>query len=303
MSVVDCRGLTKTYGKARALDNLSLVIEPGKITGIIGRNGAGKTTLLKLIAGFFKASAGEVRVFGDVPFNNLRVSANSIFIDDAMSFPPSLYLEDIFDMAARLYANWNMGLARTLLDYFSLSPKQCYARLSRGQQSTINSIRGLAARCPLTIFDEPTLGLDAGARIDFWRALLKDYMLHPRSILLSSHMLQEVEDVLEDIVLLKGGRMLLHVPLTELKAYALGLAGNTRALAAVAKNCDVIYARHIGDDYAYWVVKSNLTEQELHKAKLAGVDITAVAAADLCLYLTSPKKGGIDDVFDESKFA
>ncbi|MBT9155886.1 MAG: ABC transporter ATP-binding protein YtrB [Firmicutes bacterium] len=301
MKAIECIGLNKVYGENVAVDSLSLVVEHNKMTGIIGPNGAGKTTLLKLIAGFLKATAGEMRVFGEAPFNNLRVSANAIFIDDRMVFPSSLCLDDICRMAARVYANWDHKLARGLLDYFALNPKLCHAHLSRGQKSTVNAILGLAAHCPLTIFDEPTLGMDVGVRRDFYRALLKDYMQHPRSILFSSHMLLEVEDILEDIVLLKDGYKVLHLPLPQLTEYAVGLAGNSDALCALTENREVLHTRQISSCFSYVVIKNDLKRGDLQQAQLSGVDITAVPAADLCVYLTEQRKGGIDDVFSQTK--
>ena len=300
MNAVECRDLTKAYGSLKAVNNLSFVIEENKITGLIGRNGAGKTTLLKIIAGFLQKTAGEVKVFAENPFNNLTVSANTVFIDDNMPFPQSLCLDDLLHTAASFYGNWDMGLARGMLDYFSLTPRQYYHRLSKGMKSIFNAVLGLSARCPLTIFDEPTAGMDAGARKDFYRALLKDYLQHPRTVILSSHLLNEIEDILEDILLIGEGKKLLHMPVFHLREYALGLRGKSCLLEDLAKSREVIHKYHVSEDHAYLVIKNDLTEQERHQARLAGVDLTAVAAADLCVYLTAGKKGAIDDVFNKS---
>ncbi|MBS3976476.1 MAG: ABC transporter ATP-binding protein [Syntrophomonadaceae bacterium] len=302
MNAVECRDLTKAYGRLKAVNNLSFVIEENKITGLIGRNGAGKTTLLKVIAGFLQKTAGEVKVFAENPFNNLTVSANTVFIDDNMPFPQSLCLGDLLNSAAGFYRNWDMGLARGMLDYFSLNPKQHYQNLSKGMKSIFTVVMGLSARCSLTIFDEPTAGMDAGSRKDFYRALLKDYLQHPRTIILSSHLLNEIEDVLEDILLIGEGKKILHAPVSYFREYALGLRGKSRLLEDLAKSREVIHKYHVGEDYTYLVVKNDLTEQERHQARLAGVDLTAVSAADLCVYLTAGKKGGIDDVFNKNQF-
>lgn len=300
MNAVECRDLTKAYGSLKAVNDLSFIIEENKITGLIGRNGAGKTTLLKVIAGFLQKTAGDVRVFAENPFNNLTVSANTVFIDDDMPFPQSLCLDDLLHTAAGFYGNWDMGLAKGMLDYFSLDSKQYYHRLSKGMKSIFNVALGLSARCPLTIFDEPTAGMDAGARKDFYRALLKDYLQHPRTVLLSSHLLNEIEDILEDILLMGEGQKMLHAPVSHFREFALGLGGKSRLLEDLAKNREVIHKYHVTEDHIYLVIKNDLTEQERHQARLAGVDVSAVTAADLCVYLTAGKKGGIDDVFSKS---
>ncbi|MGO4886675.1 ABC transporter ATP-binding protein [Anaerobacillus sp. MEB173] len=203
--MIECNELTKTYGGKKALNNLSFMIEENKITGIIGRNGAGKTTLLKIIAGFLRETSGEIKVFSEKPFNSLTVSANMIFVDDQMSLPTTLSLQEILEVAATFYKNWDMELAQRLFDYFSFHRDQRHSSLSKGMKSTFNMILGLSARCPLTIFDEPTTGMDAAVRADFYRALLKDYIAYPRTILISSHHLDEIEDLLEDVLLIKEG--------------------------------------------------------------------------------------------------
>lgn len=205
MSVIQCEDLTKSFGKLKAIDHLSFEIEENKITGLIGRNGAGKTTLLKMIAGYLKPTSGELKVFSEKPFNSLNVSANTMFVDDTMTFSDSMTLVDILIEVASFYPNWNSSLASGLFDYFSFNPNQPHNNLSKGSKSTFNSILGIASRCPLTIFDEPTTGMDSAVRKDFYRALLKDYLEYPRTIILSSHLLSELEEILEDILLINHG--------------------------------------------------------------------------------------------------
>lgn len=298
MTVIECRGLTKVYGEAKALNNLTCRIEENKITGLIGRNGAGKTTLLKIIAGLLRESTGELKVFSENPFNNLLVSANVIFIHDQMNLPTSLNLREILETAASFYENWDHDLANRLLEYFSLNPLQHHNGLSKGMKSTFNVILGLAARVPLTLFDEPTSGMDAAVRKDFYRALLKDYLAHPRTIILSSHHLNEIEDLLEDILLMKDGKELLHLPIADLKEWGIGLQGRSVIVDEWTQNKELIYTKSVGLDQSYVVVRNHFSEVERQNARLAGVELTPVTASDLCVYLTSKTKGGIDDVFN-----
>lgn len=299
MKVIECTDLTKTYLRKKVLDHLSFSIEENTITGLVGRNGAGKTTLLKIIAGFIKETTGDVKVFSEKPFNSLNASVNSIFVDDLMNFPPALQLHELLDVAGSFYPNWDKQLAQRLFEYFSFDPKNYHNRLSKGKTSTFNMIIGLAARCPLTILDEPTTGMDAAVRKDFYRALLKDYLAFPRTIILSSHHLNEIEDLLEDVLLLKDGRKYLHLPISELKEWAIGLKGSTETLLDWTKNKEIIYQNHVGLDTMYAVVKNDFAETSLRKMNLAGLEITPVRSSDLCVYLTNNSKGGIDDVFNE----
>jgi ABC-2 type transport system ATP-binding protein len=297
MNVIECKDVTKTYLRKNVLDHISFTIEENKITGLIGRNGVGKTTLLKTIAGFIKETSGQIKVFGERPFNSLNASANTIFVDDQMSFPPALQLQELLVTAQTFYPNWDMELALRLFKYFQFDPKHYHNTLSKGRTSTFNMIIGLAARCPLTIFDEPTTGMDEAVRKDFYRALLKDYIKHPRTIIISSHHLNEIEDLLEDVLLLKDGKTKIHMSISDLKEWAIGLQGPTSAIQKWTEDREVIYENHIGKDSVYVVVKNNFTDTELAKASMAGVEVSSVRASDVCVYLTNDTKGGIDDVF------
>ncbi|RKD22981.1 ABC transporter [Ammoniphilus oxalaticus] len=301
MNVIECSKLTKTYFRKKALDQLSFQIEADKITGLIGRNGAGKTTLLKMIAGFIKQTSGEVKVFDERPFDSLTVSANSIFVDDQMSFPPAVPLGELLQVAESFYPNWDQQLAQRLFDYFSFDPKNYHNRLSKGKTSTFNAIIGLAARTPLTIFDEPTTGMDASVRTDFYRALLKDYIAHPRTIIISSHHLDEIEDLLEDVLLIHHGQKHLHLPISDLKEWAIGIQGPKVTALEFIDGREIIHQKMIGSNTLYAVVKNVFSESTLDRARTDGLELSAVQASDLCVYLTSETKGGIDDVFDRNE--
>ncbi|SDN27293.1 ABC-2 type transport system ATP-binding protein [Fictibacillus solisalsi] len=299
MNVVEFTNVSKKYGKSNAVSKLSFTLAENKITGLIGRNGAGKTTLLKMMAGYVKPSSGNITVFSKDPFDNLQVSANRIFIDHQMSFSPLLTLKELLITAGRFYANWDSELAWRLFDYFSLNPDQNHAQLSKGMKSTFNMIIGLAAHCPLTIFDEPTSGMDAAVRKDFYRALLKDYLNHPRTIILSSHLVSEIEDLLEDILLINDGEKYLHLSVEELREYAVGVSGNASAIKELAQQHSLIHQKDMGSGRMYAVMKTEgAAKQALDQTRKLGLELTPVAVDDLCMHVTSKSQGGIDSVFN-----
>ncbi|CAM3897258.1 ABC transporter ATP-binding protein [Mesobacillus thioparans] len=300
MSVLEFENVTKTYGKKKALDELTFSIGENRITGLIGRNGAGKTTMLKIAAGFMRESSGEVRVFGENPFNNLAVSANMIMVDNDLNLPASLNIGELLDTAASFYPNWDMKLARNLMEYFRLDLKQHHTGLSKGMKNTFNAILGLASRCPLTIFDEPTNGMDAGVRKDFYRALLKDYIANPRTIIISSHHLNEVEDILEDILLLKDGKQFLHMTVEDLREYAVVVSGKEEVLNGWLSGHEVFHRSSAGFGRSYAVVRNDLSEDQISAAMKNSLEFSGISNEDLCLYLTSQEKGGIDDVFNKN---
>lgn len=291
MTVIDCQDLRKKYKRMAALDGITFQLKDQKITGLIGRNGAGKTTLLKILAGFIRKNSGDVQVFSNNPFNNLRVSANSILVDDQMSFPDSLTLADILEVAPDFYKRWDTELASNLFKYFRLNPKQLHSRLSKGNKATFNMIFGLSTQCELTMFDEPTNGMDEAVRSDFYRALLKDYIAHPRSILISSHHLAEMEHLLEDILLIHKGKVVFHQSLEEIKEYAVALQGPTDVVEKLTAGKEILHKKQLDSQRKYVVIK----KEDI--SVIEEVTTQPVSASDVCMYVTSDGKGGIDDVF------
>ncbi|WP_233191747.1 MULTISPECIES: ATP-binding cassette domain-containing protein [unclassified Sporosarcina] len=297
MQTITLENVTKSYRSITVLDQLNLEIRENVITGVVGRNGVGKTTLMKMIAGFIKESGGELRVFGERPFNSLSVSANMIFVDDMMGFPDALTLEDLLEEFNRFYENWDGELAGCLLEYFRLPLTLNHRVLSKGKRSTFNAIVGIAARCPLTMFDEPITGMDAGARRDFYRALLKDYLAHPRTILLSSHHMEEMEDLLEDILLIEGKEIAFHGSITKLQEKFISLKGKESVLKQYANQYAVIHRSSAGP-LTEWIVDNEHTKAERTELKQAGIRVSAVSASEAYLAMTGQTRGGVDDVFD-----
>jgi ABC-2 type transport system ATP-binding protein len=294
MSAIECENLVKTFLHKRAVGGLTVQIGENRITGLIGRNGAGKTTFLKLTAGYLRPTQGNLRVFGKVPFNSLDVSGNMIFVDDAMAFPQSLSLGEILKELPHFYPNFDSALAARLMDYYGFDKRQRTQKLSKGQRSTFNTIAGISARAALTIFDEPTTGMDAAARKDFYRALLKEYIAFPRTVILSSHLLSELSGLLEDIVLIDEGRLCAAMTADEAASYAFGLRGKTQAVERLAGARPVLHREEFAGGL-FVVVKGALLPEETADAQEAGVEILPVSADDLCIYLTQKRGGGIDD--------
>ena len=296
MTVIQCQNVTKTYGSQIILEDLNFSIKKNTLTGIIGRNGVGKTTLMKMIAGFIQESSGTLDVFSEPPFNSLKVSSNTIFTDDLMLFPQNMRLIDILNECERFYFRWDHELALRLLDYFSLHPQLKPRVLSKGKRSTFYAVIGLASRSPLTIFDEPTTGMDAVVRKDFYRALLKDYIAHPRTILLSSHHVEEIEDLLEDVLLIHDQKVLFHDSVTTLQETFVNLTGKEQLLAKHIPRQDIITFKTTGP-YVIWTVKNQFTNDVLEAMRKDNIRISSVSANEAYIALTQGNKGGIDNVF------
>jgi ABC-2 type transport system ATP-binding protein len=232
MTAVRMRGVTKRYGDFTALDAVSLELRENTIHGLLGRNGAGKTTIMQILTGQGFETAGQVEVLGEHPYENARVLDRVCFIREAQRYPDGYRVRDALHAAAILFPSWDQAFADELVGDFALRTKQQIKKLSRGQLSAVGVIIGLASRAPLTFFDEPYLGLDAVARQLFYDRLLADYAEHPRTVVLSTHLIDEVSDLIEHVVVIDKGRVLIDEDADVLRGQAVTVTGPTAAVKA-----------------------------------------------------------------------
>ena len=227
---ISVTGLTRRYRDQVALDDVTLDLEPGSITGLLGRNGAGKTTLLRILAGHEFASAGTVTVLGASPVENETVLRQMIFVREDQSYP-DLKVRRAVQVASWFYPNWSHELADELLEEFNLPLNRKVRKLSRGMRSALGIVIGLAARAEVTLFDEPYAGLDPVSRQLFYDRLLADYAEHPRTVLLSTHLIDEAAGLFERVVVLDRGRIVLNMAADDLRGAATSVSGPAIAVA------------------------------------------------------------------------
>lgn len=245
-AAIEVHGLTKRYGSVIALDGVTLSIERDSITGLLGRNGAGKTVLMSLITAHETPTSGTVRVLGEDPRENERVLGQTCFVRDNQRYPDEFRVPHLLDTGARFYPSWDADLAGRVVDTFELPTDRDVRKLSRGQLSAVGILVGLASRAPLTFFDEPYLGLDATARMLFYDLLLRDYIAHPRTIVVSTHLIDEIEDLLSRVIVLDHGRVREDAGVDELRGRALRLSGRMDAIERVTANHAVLHRTSLG---------------------------------------------------------
>ena len=298
---IEFRQVTKRYGKrTEAVKETSLIMDQPSITGLVGRNGAGKTTLLQLLAGYVKPTEGEVLISGERPFNHEALAAKVALIDDRMSFPEGLSLGMVMKMAEKMCPNWNKAIADGLFTYFEFDDKMRHEDLSKGKKSLFNTVFGLAARTEVTLFDEPTTGMDEETRRDFYRALLKDYLEEPRIILVSSHHIGELEDLLDSVIVMEKGRILLHEDMADLDDYAFAVTGSNEAVMEAVAGKQVLDEEAVGPNLKRVILKRDMTTIP-EPFTDAGFKVGRVSATEVCHALTKSRKGAIDDVYSSKQ--
>jgi ABC-2 type transport system ATP-binding protein len=278
-------GLVKRYGSFTALDHVDITLVENRIYGLLGRNGAGKTTLMQVLTGQLFPNGGDVEVFGRPPAEHADVLRNLCFIAESQRYPEAFSAAHVLAAAPWYYENWDAAFAERLVADFRLPLKRRIKKLSRGQLSAVGVIVGLASRAPLTFFDEPYLGLDAVARHIFYDRLLEDYAAHPRTIVLSTHLIDEVANLLEHVILIDQGRILLDQDADEVRGSATTVAGSANAVESFASGRAVIARERLGG-LASVTIDGHLDRDARVRAAELGLELAPVSLQQLVVHLT-----------------
>lgn len=218
MSCIEARGLRKTFGATVALDGINLRVEEGRILGLIGPNGAGKTTALNAILGLTPYE-GELRVLGRNPWAERdQLMCDVCFIADVAVLPRWMRVAQALDYLAGVHPRFDRAKAETFLEKTTIKRTSKVKELSKGMIVQLHLALVMAIDAKLLVLDEPTLGLDILFRKQFYDSLLNDYFDRNRTILLTTHQVEEIQDVLTDVMFIDRGRIVLECSMEEIEA-------------------------------------------------------------------------------------
>jgi ABC-2 type transport system ATP-binding protein len=216
--IIDIRRVTRRFGNKAALDDLSLTVPRGGVFALIGGNGAGKTTVIKHILGLLKAQAGTVRVFGLDPVMNPVGTLGRIgYLSEDRDLPAWMCVGELMRYTQAFFPTWDEAYAAELQQAFDLDSNAKIKNLSRGQRARAGLLVALAHRPELLVLDEPSSGLDPVVRRDILGAIIRTIADEGRTVLFSSHLLDEVERVADRVAIIHKGRILLTAPMDEIK--------------------------------------------------------------------------------------
>lgn len=291
---IEAHGVTRRFKSTLALDNVTLNFEKDKIHGLLGRNGAGKTTLMSVMTAQDWPSEGEVRVFGQVPHENEQILPNICFVREDQRYPEDALAKHAFAAARDAFENWDEDFAQRLIADFQVPKKTKVKKMSRGQKSAVGVIIGLASRAPLTVFDEPYMGLDAVARQLFYDHLLQDYAEHPRTIVLSSHLIDEIAHLLEHVVVIDRGKILVDESAEDLNERAVTVVGHTDAVKQLVADRQVLDHEELGR-IVRTTILGKLSEEERQLVRQLDLDVIPVSLQQLIVHLTRNNAAGNDE--------
>lgn len=289
MNDIQIKNITKRYKDVTALDDVSFSFEFGKIYGFLGRNGAGKTTLINIIANRIFADQGEILIDGIPAKENMGVHEKIFCMSEADLYDRDLKVKDHFKWTNRFYTDFDLKKAFELSKKFNLDTNKRFKALSKGYQSIFKLIIALSLNVPYVIFDEPVLGLDANHRELFYSLLLKEFENNERTLIIATHLIEEVSNIIEEVVLIDKGKILVQETVEELLEKGYSVSGAAQEVDHYCVGRNVIGYDELGGlKVAYILGEKTVLPQE------SNLQITAMNLQKLFVKMTE-KGGGEND--------
>ncbi len=216
MTVIEIRDLWKRYPGTWALRGVTLTVPRGRVVGILGENGSGKSTLFRIVVGLDRPTRGTIRVFGERP--SWRTRERLAYLPEVDALYRWMRIPELLRFAGAFYEGWDMAKAMDLVSRLRLRPEAKVGELSRGQRARLKLVLAFAWPAPLLLLDEPLSGIDPASRLDILDVLLREYRYGEQTILISTHLVRDVETFLDDVVFLKEGEVILSGQADDLRA-------------------------------------------------------------------------------------
>lgn len=282
MSIIQVNNITKQFKEVVALDDVTITFEENKIYGLLGRNGAGKSTLINLITNKIFPTSGEILIDGENVIENDNALGKIFCMCDKELYPKEFSVKKALKWSKEFYPDFDTEYAENLCKKFSLSLKKRIKGLSTGYNSILKIILALSANTPIVIFDEPVLGLDANHRDLFYKELLSNYSENPRTIIISTHLIEEVSDVIEDVVIIKKGKVIMQDTVDNILAKGYSISGAAEKVDEFVKDKNVIGIDSIG------MFKTAHIMGSIDKSEIPdGLEITKLDLQKLFIQLTN----------------
>ncbi|WP_373894830.1 ATP-binding cassette domain-containing protein [Virgibacillus sp. CBA3643] len=286
---IEAQNLHLAYGRNQILHDINVEITEPKIYGLLGRNGAGKTSILSLLGSFREPTSGKLLVNGEEPFENAGIMQQVTFMYNKDFTGETDTPTNTIKSITRYRPYFDLEYAKELIKKFKLEDKKALQKLSTGKQSAFNVVVGLASRSPITIFDEVYLGMDAPARDLFYKELLKEQERHPRIMILSTHLVSEMDYLFDEVIIINQGKLLLHETYDDLVSRGSTVVGNKQAVDAFAKDKEILNEEQLGDTRSITLYGA-LSEADKALAKEQGLTIGPVSLQDLFIQLTTEEE-------------
>lgn len=290
MVSVEFKNVFLNIKKDEILSGINLKFEPGRIYGLLGRNGAGKTTLLSLIATYRKVTGGVLTVDGQEPYENESIMPLVDFLHQEDYSEQSDTVEEYLELAKRYKPAFDMDYALTLLDEYNITLKKKMMELSQGQQAAVEASMGLATMSPVVLFDEVTNGMDAPSREKFYSQVLNAKNRENRVIVLSTHIVSEMDYLFDEVMVIHHGKVLVDEPVDEFLGRGYQVTGSADDIDEFIKDKKVVNTRTLGPTKAVSILgmPSEEDEEMFYSGRLS---YSSMKLQDLFINMTEDQKG------------
>lgn len=285
MMSIEVKNISKIYNKVKALDNISFTVEDNKIYGLFGRNGAGKTTILNIIDNRVFPTSGEILIDDENVRNSTKALSKVYMMSESNLFPKDMKIEKLINWTKDFYGEFDIDKARSLLTDFEIADNKKIRGLSTGQLTLVKLIIGLCINVPYLIFDEPVNGLDANHREQFYRLLLEKYIEKPCTIIVSTHLIDEIANLVEDVIIIDGGKIIVKKSKDEFLSEGFAVSGKSNDVDEFAKNYEIISSEEFG------IIKTTYVIGTIPKELPSEVEISQLNLQKLFIKLTNQKEG------------
>lgn len=282
---VEATDLSLTYGSHHALQKLSFRLNDKKIYGFLGRNGAGKTSLLSILASFREQTSGLLTINEEAPFENPNIMQQVAFIYSKDYKDESDNVKEILEGVERYRPHFDKEYAQHLVKKFNLPLTKKVKEFSKGMQSALNVTIGLASRAPITIFDEAYLGMDAPTREIFYQELLADQANHPRIMIISTHLVSEMDYLFDEVLILHKGSLVLQEEYESLISKWVSITGASIEVDEFVQSMKLLNVQQLGNTKSV-MVYGELTERERKNAQQSRLEVGPISLQDLFIHLT-----------------
>lgn len=289
MAIINVKRVNKSYNKREVLKDINITFEENKIYGLLGRNGAGKTTLLNLITDRAIMDSGEITVDGENVYENDKALEKIYFMTEITLYPEDYKVKDIFKWTKEFYNNFDSKYALELAKKFSLNINTKIKNLSTGYNSICKIITTLASNAEVLIFDEPVLGLDANHRELFYKVLMENYIESPKTIILSTHIIEEVSSLIEKVIILNNSKIISSDESEELLEKAYTVSGLTENIDKFVEAKNIVNVEEITSFKSATIIGS-LTKEDKKLAEDLDLKFSKVELQKLFIYLTEKEE-------------
>lgn len=288
MKAIECKQVFKAFGENKVLRDVTFSIESGKIYALLGRNGAGKTTLMNCLCTLFIQDSGEIRLLEEVNYENEKVLSEICFMSDFIAEFEIKKVKQILKYASCFYERWDTALMEKLLNFFEIDRKQLYSALSKGKKTLVSIIIGLCSGCKIVLFDEIYSGLDAVARQQFYKILLEEQEKNPRTFILSTHLIEEMTEVFDGVVIMDEGTILLNEEMDKIYEKSIKCVGRTEKVECF-KGKNLLYQKNMGtiSEFDFY---DTFTEAEQRELTEEGFSFQSLSLQELFIACTAKEE-------------